>query len=255
MFKLVTYNIQSGIGTSRAHQYFTEGWKQLLPHSKQQMLLRSIAQVVADHDLVGLQEADIGSLRSGYINQVEYVANCAGFTHVHSRTNRKVANLATSAVSAMSQLPVTNVREIRLPGRIPGRGALVVDVPGQNSTLTVAVAHLALGRRDRMSQVDYLGDILGDSECAVLMGDMNCAASGPEFELLNRRCGLTPAVAVESRTFPSWRPLRGIDHVLVCPDITVEHCEVLNHTYSDHRPISVTLDWQPLRPVTLEQAA
>lgn len=255
MLKLVTYNIQSGIGTSRAHRYFTEGWKQVLPHAKQQSLLQSIAGVVADHDLVGLQEADIGSLRSGYINQVEYVASYAGFAHVHSRTNRKVANFATSAVSTMSQLPLHNIREVRLPGRIPGRGALVVDVVGETSTLTVAVAHLALGRRDRLSQVDYLGEILGDSEHAVLMGDMNCPASSPEIELLNRRCGLIPAGADESRTFPSWRPLRGIDHVLVCPQIPVERCEVLNHTYSDHRPISVTLDWQPQRVTHLDQAA
>jgi len=169
MLKLVTYNIQSGIGTSSARRYFTEGWKQLLPHPQQQNLLKSIAQVVA------------------------------------------------------------------LPGRIPGRGALVVDLAGESSVLTVAVAHLALGRRDRLSQMDFLSDVLGDSEQAVLMGDMNCSASSPEFELLNRRCGLVPAGEESSRTFPSWRPVRAIDHILVSPQIGVERCEVLQHTYSDHR--------------------
>jgi len=255
MLKLVTYNIQSGIGTSRAHRYFTEGWKQLLPHSQQQNLLKSIARVVADHDLVGLQEADIGSLRTGYINQVDYVAESAGFPYVQSRTNRKVARFATSAVSAMSQLPLENVREIGLPGRIPGRGALLVDLIGETSVLTVAVAPLALGRRDRLSQMDFLSDILDDSEQAVLMGDMNCSASSPEIALLNRRCGLVPAGEESSRTFPSWRPVRALDHILVSPQIGVENCEVLQHTYSDHRPISVTLNWQRRQSAALEQAA
>jgi len=40
-------------------------------------------------------------------------------------------------------------------------------------------------------------------------------------------------------TFPSWRPTRQLDHILVSPSIWVETVSVLNHTFSDHRPIAM----------------
>jgi endonuclease/exonuclease/phosphatase family metal-dependent hydrolase len=40
-------------------------------------------------------------------------------------------------------------------------------------------------------------------------------------------------------TFPSWRPNRNIDHVLVSPSIRINDVKVLQHTVSDHLPIAV----------------
>jgi hypothetical protein len=40
-------------------------------------------------------------------------------------------------------------------------------------------------------------------------------------------------------TFPSWRPDRQLDHILVSPSIMVERVEVLDHIYSDHLPIAM----------------
>jgi len=242
--RLLSYNIQSGIGTSGMHRYVTEGWKHILPHSDQLQLLHSIANVTRDFDLVGIQEADVGSLRTGYINQAEYVARCAGFDHWHAQTNRRVSQFATSAVAAMSRLPLRSIKETRLPGRIPGRGALIVTLAGREVDLTVAIVHLALGRRDRLQQIESLARNLPDNGPIVLMGDFNCIAQGPEFDLLQSRCGLRSSGTDAKRTFPSWRPVRGIDHILVTDDLKVAHSEVLNHTYSDHRPVAVTVDWE-----------
>ena len=40
-------------------------------------------------------------------------------------------------------------------------------------------------------------------------------------------------------TFPSWRPRRNIDHILVTPTVEVAKAEVLNYPLSDHLPISM----------------
>jgi endonuclease/exonuclease/phosphatase family metal-dependent hydrolase len=40
-------------------------------------------------------------------------------------------------------------------------------------------------------------------------------------------------------TFPSWKPNRSLDHILVSSSIEVENVEVLNVNFSDHLPISM----------------
>lgn len=42
-------------------------------------------------------------------------------------------------------------------------------------------------------------------------------------------------------TFPSWRPRRNIDHILVTSGLTVEECRVVNHPYSDHLPVAMDI--------------
>jgi endonuclease/exonuclease/phosphatase family metal-dependent hydrolase len=41
-----------------------------------------------EHDIVGLQEADPGSLRSGFTNQTHYLAQRAGFNYWSHQPNR-----------------------------------------------------------------------------------------------------------------------------------------------------------------------
>ena len=81
----VSYNIQSGLTTRKYSQYFTRSWKHLVPVPSRMSNLDGIARVLTDYDLVGLQEVDAGSLRSGFVNQVKYLADYAGFgVHVRS---------------------------------------------------------------------------------------------------------------------------------------------------------------------------
>ena len=49
----------------------------------------AIAEMLRGYDLVGLQEVDAGSRRSGYINLTEYLANRADFPFWDDRTNRR----------------------------------------------------------------------------------------------------------------------------------------------------------------------
>ena len=75
--RLLSFNIQVGISTERYRHYLTRGWQHLLPHAGRATNLKRIGELLADYDLVALQEADGGSLRSGYVNQVEHLAQIA----------------------------------------------------------------------------------------------------------------------------------------------------------------------------------
>lgn len=239
--RLLSYNIQAGVGTRGYHQYVTHGWKHLLPHRRQHDNLRQIGSYLREFDLVGLQEVDGGSFRSRFINQTEYLAQVADFSCWYSQTNRRLGRFAQHSLGVLSRLPIGEVHEIRLPGAIPGRGAMMLRLGGEAAPLVVMIAHLALGRRARRRQIDFICRLLSSYRYAVLMGDLNCDVHSAEFGALLQGSGLCQPLMAE-KTFPSWRPMRQIDHVLVSPELRVLDTEVLGVHASDHLPIAVELE-------------
>lgn len=238
--RLLSYNIQVGIPTRRAHQYLTHGWKHFVPHAGRQRNLDRIAEVLAGHDIVGLQETDAGSLRSDFVNLTEYLARKAGFPYWHHKVNRRVGHFACYAHGLISRVEPGEVGTYELPGLIPGRAITVARYGSGGSTLAVFHVHLALMPRARRNQLAFIAGMLDDHPHAVLMGDFNCRADSPEMLELYRRTGLREPAEV-LHTFPSWKPQHNIDHVLVTPSIEVRSASVLQHAYSDHLPLSVEI--------------
>lgn len=62
--RLLSYNIQVGIGAKRYRDYVTDSWKHVLPHAQIYNNLGHIARAISDFDIVALQEVDAGSLRT-----------------------------------------------------------------------------------------------------------------------------------------------------------------------------------------------
>ena len=85
-------------------------------------------------------------------------------------------------------------------------------------------------------QVESLCEWVNDYPHAILMGDFNCELRSPEMRMLLRRTPLR-APAGDGATFPSWRPKRRIDHILVTPDIEILDTAPLGWTFSDHLPV------------------
>lgn len=238
--RLLTYNIQTGIATSRYHQYLTHSWKHVLPCPARRGNLDRIARMVQDYDIVGLQEADAGSLRSGYVNLTEYLAARAEFPHWYDQTNRNFGMFAQHSMGILSRMRATEVTEHRLPGVIPGRGALIVRYGSGRHALMLMLVHLALGRRARLRQLGFIGEIAGTHRNLILMGDLNCRSDSPEIGTLIERAGLREPTH-DLHTFPSWRPIRNIDHILVSPSLRVMDVSVLNYPLSDHLPIAMEI--------------
>jgi endonuclease/exonuclease/phosphatase family metal-dependent hydrolase len=236
--RLLSYNIQAGIATSKFHQYVTHSWKHVLPHPQRLDNLDRMAHILGDFDIVGLQEADGGSLRSSFINLTEYMALQARFPFWYDQTNRHLGNLARHSLGLLSRYRPTEVEEIRLPGMIPGRGTLMVRFGWRKDALALLIMHLALGRRARLRQLGYIAELLGGYRHIILMGDFNCEAESLELNWFLDRAGLCQPVR-GLHTFPSWRPQHSLDHILVSPSLTVERVEVVNHAVSDHLPISM----------------
>lgn len=236
--RLLSYNIQSGLSTRNYSQYLTRSWKHLVPVPSRMVNLDGIAQILVDYDLVGLQEVDAGSLRSGFVNQVKYLAAQAGFEHVFDQSNRKIGMISQHGNALLSRIRPNGITEHKLPGLIPGRGVLEVRFGSETGALHVLILHMSLGRRGRLRQIEFLAELIRDCRHVILMGDLNCPSDSPEMTVLlenARLCEPEPGLL----TFPSWRPDRQLDHILVSPSITVERVEVLDQVYSDHLPIAM----------------
>ena len=239
--KLLSYNIQVGINTQLYRHYITRGWQHVLPNAGRVSNLNRIASLLSEFDLVALQEIDGGSIRTGFINQAEYLAMRGRFPYWYQQLNRNLGKIAQQSNGLLSRFKPLEMEDHKLPGLIPGRGAIVARFGHQSSPLVVVVMHLALSQRTRNIQLSYIRELIQDYQYIILMGDMNTHAE----QLLNDSpLKDTPlhAVSCGENTFPSWRPKRSLDHILISPLLKVSHVEVLNVPISDHLPVAVKIE-------------
>ncbi len=238
--RLLSFNIQVGISTGKYRQYLTNGWKHLLPHEARADNLRLIGDLVADYDVVALQEVDTGSLRSGFVNQVEYLAYRGNFPYWYAQLNRDLGPIAQHGNGLLSRLEPGELEDHKLPGRFAGRGAIVSRLRFGGVDVLVVLLHLSLGERSRHQQLSYVRGLIEDEAHVVVMGDMNSHLTGLLFDSPLADTSLMPA-ADSKPTYPSWRPALTLDHVLVTPSLTIRSCDVLDCNLSDHRPVAVRI--------------
>lgn len=250
VLRILSCNILAGASVKRYHEYFTRSWGAVLPGKYKLGNLDNLARSIAKFDVVGLQEVDAGSIRSGFLNQTRYLAETSGLPYWSHQPNRNLSNVSHTANGLISRAAPAEVLDYPLPGRIGGRGVLLARYGGDREALTVAVAHLSLGVQSRQRQIDFIAELLQDHPNAVLMGDFNSPPESRELRKLFAHTALTPPDDPRP-TFPSWRPQRAIDHILVTSHIQVERMWTLPAAFSDHLPIAAEIRV----PVTAWQAA
>ena len=236
--RLLSFNIQVGNSTQGYRHYLTRSWQHVLPHKGRAGNLDRIGDLLGDFDLVALQEADGGSHRSGYINQVKYLAQQGEFPYWYQQLNRNLGRLAQHSNGVLSRLRPTAIEDHPLPGPA-GRGAILVRFGTGPDALAVVVMHLALGTKVRNLQLAYIRELVSGYQHQVLMGDMNTNATDLLQTSPLRDLGLL-APQMQA-TFPSWRPQRCLDHILLSPSLTLERVQVLDQPISDHLPVAVEI--------------
>lgn len=236
--RLLSFNIQVGISTERYRHYVTRSWQHLLPHNGRAGNLQKIGDLLGDFDLVALQEADGGSLRSGFVNQVEHLAQLGAFPYWYQQLNRNLGRFAQHSNGVLSRLKPQHLEDHPLPGP-SGRGAILVRFGEGEDALIVVMMHLALGAKTRARQLAYIRELIGGYRHQILMGDMNTHANDLiDHSPLRDLVLIAPQVEA---TFPSWRPQRCLDHILLSPSLTLERVEVLAQPISDHLPVAVEI--------------
>ena len=248
--RLLSFNIQVGISTSAYRHYVTRSWKHILPHQERYRNLEKIGFLLSDYDIVALQEADGGSLRSGNINQVQQLAQLGNFPYWYQQRNRDLGRFAQHSNGLLTRLQPQKLEDHPLPGPA-GRGAILAQIGQGPSAIAVVSMHLALGARARNRQLGYIHDIVSDYQHVVLMGDMNTHA---ENLLINSPLsGLNLRAAQTDATFPSWNPQRCLDHILISPDLEIANMSVLPIPISDHLPVAMDIILPSKTPAPIYQ--
>ena len=238
---LLNFNMQVGLHTRHYGDYLLRAWRHVLPGPGMRASLDRIAEMARPFDFVALQEADAGSLRTLGRNQIEYLAHRAGFPDFGFSVTRDLRPITQHCLGFMSRISPRHVSEFRLPSLVPGRRALKITFGAEAGNLEIMIAHLSLSAGARQRQLDFICQHLPHDRPVVLLGDLNC-----EPEELLRHPGLRNSAISASRdspaSFPSWRPHRRINHVLVSPQVQVHRMEVLPRTTSDHLPLAVEIE-------------
>lgn len=237
VLRLLSFNIQVGINTQRYHHYLTRSWQHLLPHAGRQQQLGRVAQLLNEFDLVALQEVDGGSLRSGFVNQVEHLAREGAFPYWYQQLNRNLGRFAQHSNGLLSRYAPDLLEDHKLPGILPGRGAILTQFGQGEESLLVVMMHLALSTKGRANQLAYVRERIADHRHVVLMGDMNTHAK----DLLEHSPlkGANLQAPDLPGTYPSWRPARVLDHILISPSLEIDRVDVLPQAISDHLPVAM----------------
>jgi len=198
--------------------------------------LQNIGREIGHHDIVCLQEVDLGGRRAGHSSQVDEIARLSCHPYVAVQENRRVPGISRHGNAILSRWPLTNIRDLKLPGRFAGRGCLVADVEGRYA-LTIACLHLSLGAADRRLQLGAVANVLRGTGAWAAMGDFNCGARSPLMEAFFDSTGGRLS-DVAPLTWPSWRPRRDFDHIVIGGELSVTHYQSEPLSFSDHLPIS-----------------
>ncbi len=218
-----------------------------------------------DPDIIALQELDCGRPRSRGDDQLAALAAelglhqlfCPSIVHGEERYGHGL----------LSTRPLRLLRQARLPtGGVPviePRDGLHAALTIGDREVSVITTHLGLAHAERAAQIDRLlqDDFLGGlppARPALFLGDLNLAPGGKLYRRLVARWGVVNGHAVfrdvqahapnhvAVKTFPSFLPVRQLDHIFVTPQFRIQRvhspANLLTRRASDHLPLVADLE-------------
>lgn len=235
MLRVLTYNIRACLGVDRVRS------------------IDRIAEVIAAESphIAALQEVDFHRGRSGERNQA---AELARLLDLHWVAGESISDEGGGAYgnAILTKPSIEFVRHglLPAPGASEPRSILRVRVHHEHQALDILNTHLSFRRRERARQFEamFTDRWLDDDELAdrvILCGDLNCSARDPGFRrLLTRFTDAHDAAPQRSRcTWPTRRPFRRLDHILISPALTPVSAHVATSrasaVASDHYPVVV----------------
>lgn len=255
--RLVVYNIAHGRGLAESN------WSDA---ADRRARLSAIARTLAaqDADLVVLNEVDFDASWTDGEDQAAIIAREAGFPYVVEQRNLDVAIPFvrwTFGNALLSRHEILDAEFVDLPARSPlqnifagAKHAMEVDVRlASGMRVRVIGTHLHptdVDTRVRGARV-LAARAAASPYSVVLLGDLNSSPSGFPGVDPNLRTTAVDVLLDEgalhtepsmpgawSMTFPSGRPERVIDWILVSSDAEIVRHEVLEEIgHSDHRPV------------------
>lgn len=214
----LSYNIRNGIGMDRVTDFN-----------------RTIATIRgASPEIVCIQELDSATVRS----KGRYVLGLlADSLNMHATYAPAIDfDGGKYGIGMLSRACPISTKTVALPGREEARMLLIAEF----DDCVVACTHLSLTPDDQLLSIPIIErEAAGWNKPFILAGDLNCVMNSPTFEALSREFQVISQTT--SPTFPSDKPERLIDHILVhkshAEQVKVSDAHAIGGTIaSDHIP-------------------
>ncbi len=231
MCRIVTYNIHSGIGRDKKHDYKRIG----------QFLANSGADVVL------LQEMDTRPSERNTAQDVKDICAENTFKLIPSPAIRESDGWYGNAILTRFDVLAHDTLDVSQNGRQP-RNVQIVELKTEKTPLTVVNTHKGLKKLERRSQFSLLHEHLSSRMKEkqiplVLAGDFN------EWQFFSKAFKALNELLLQQKvgaTFPSHFPVFALDRVWVSDDIKVKACRKLKNAktriLSDHLPVLVDIE-------------
>jgi len=241
--KILLYNIGYSTGLKGSlKEYFLKFWRYLWASKE---TVTKIAKFLKKQnaDVICLLETDVGSIRNRFHCQVKTIAR-----------KLRIAFFKTSSKyhpnSWFKKLPFFHKHHdavlSKRPGKIiqyylrNGMGTLVQEFVINN--ISIFTVHLGLWRKNiRKLQLKELTQIIkGCSRPYLVCGDFNIFNGLEEIRDFLNEAKLK--LIQKNPTFPSIKPKRPLDLIMVCESIRVKAVGVVDALFSDHLPVYVEIE-------------
>ncbi len=236
--RIAVINLQSGIGITKGYrEYFTSGWRYLLPHSTK--YVRQAGELLKEKgvDIALLTEVEEKGFRSGFRKQTELLREASELPQSEFFATRSLEPLAAEGNAILTRYDIQEVRSHLLkPGTIPRvMGETILSINGKR--VHVFVAHLGLRHVYRADQIKRIHKIITErNEPVILGGDFN-ERDHEAFEIL-KTAGFSHLATLP--TYPSWKPRHQLSVLFLSkhfkePQFYIPEAK----PFSDHLPLMV----------------
>ena len=192
-----------------------------------------------DPDVVGLIEVDIGSVRSGRVNQAEFIAESLGhFSSYECKYGEESVNqiLPILRKQANAFLAAPRITGQRFHYFNQGIKRLIIEL--ELDDVAIFLVHLSLKYRHRHFQLRHLYELVkGSHKPVIVAGDFNTFWGENEIFLFMKAAGLKSANVSSQPSYPSRSPRMELDFILYSEGIEISGFHMPDVAYSDHLPL------------------
>ncbi len=236
--RLLLYNIRYATGTGAAFHLPLPGAGYLRSNPN---VLSQITDFIKnqDPDVVGLVEVDTGSIRTGMVNQADFIAKSLGhYSTFECKYGVSSLNQLVPIVrkQANAFLAAPRVRGERFHYFDTGIKRLIIEL--ELDDVAIFLVHLSLKYRHRQYQLRSLYDLIRKTlKPVIVAGDFNTYWGDHEIYLFMQAAGLNSANTQGLPSYPSNSPRRELDFILHSAEIEVNGFTMPNVQFSDHLPL------------------
>jgi len=251
MVRIINYNLCNCIGKPKKVVGYGMSLPRYIISSKK--TVEGVKNLLSSKkpDIVGFTEIDAGSFRSHFINQIDFLSKGLGFNS-ESYESKYLSPLFYHLIPIIRKQCNALISRFKFKKKAHhyfSRGVkkLVLEVELEKPRLSLYLVHLALTYGARKKQLEELSTILSyNKNKKVVMGDFNLTRGEKELNAFLGKNSLFSASvkgkSANSFTFPSWKPKKQFDFVLVSKGIRVKNHEIIPSNFSDHLPVMVDLE-------------